>query len=92
MSIWRARSADDVDRTNTIGAFDLLAQRFISIFGQLAQRRIAGERQSQNRRGIGIEGIDGRLINVFGQARQHLVELVRALPAPPRRCPFPAQR
>ena len=76
MSIWRARPPMMLTEPTPFELSICLLKHFIGEFGQFGERGIAGNGERQNRRGVGIEGIDSWLIDVFRQARQNLVELV----------------
>ena len=69
-------AADQFDLAHALGRLQPAAQRLVAILGDVAERRGRGNRHRDDRRGVGIHLLDGRLIGILGQIRQHAVHPV----------------
>ena len=63
----RAAAGDD-DLADAVDAFELPPQRLVGVLGDVAHRLVGRDRERQNRRRIGIELLDRRLLEWFSAA------------------------
>ena len=72
-------STNDEHLPDARHAFELAAQHLVGILGDVAQRLVRAERETEHWRRIGIEAVDTRLLHGLGQERQDAVDLVAYL-------------
>ena len=72
-------AADDHDLADAADALELPAQRLVGVLGDVADRLLRRDRERQDRRRIGIELLDRRLVDRLRQQRQHAVDAVAHL-------------
>ena len=53
-------AAEDEHLADAADAFELAAQHLVGVFGDFADRLVGGQRDTEDRRGIGIEFVDAR--------------------------------
>ena len=69
-------AAEDEHLADAVDAFELPAQHLVGVLGDVADRLVGAEREAQDRRRVGIELVDARLLNRLRQQRQDAVDLV----------------
>ena len=69
-------AADDHDLADAADALELAAQRLVGVFGDVANRLVGRDRERHDRRGVGIELLDRRLLDRARQRRQDAVDAV----------------
>ena len=88
MLICRCRPPRTSTWPTPVTLFDLAAQHLVGVLGDVARparRAVSGD--AQDRRRVGVELLDARLLDGLRQQRQHAVDLVAHFLAPRRRCP-----
>ena len=69
-------AADDDDLADAADALELAPQRLVGVFGDVANRLVGRHRERHDRRRVGIELLDRRLLDGARQLRQDAVHAI----------------